>query len=74
MEVHFTPELEAKLKDTAALQGRSADELVQEMIAQSFEADARFIESVRRGEVAWESGEYLTPEQTGRHPRRTVGP
>ncbi len=74
MEVHFTPELEAKLKDTAAQQGRTADELVQEMIAQSFEADERFVEAVRRGEVAWENGEYLTADQTGRHPRRIVRP
>ena len=33
MEVHFTPELEQKLNDLAALSGRPADELVQDAVA-----------------------------------------
>ena len=33
MEVHFTPELEKKLNDLAALSGRPADELVQDAVA-----------------------------------------
>lgn len=33
MEVHFTPELEKKLTDLAALSGRPADELVQDAVA-----------------------------------------
>jgi hypothetical protein len=33
MEVHFTPELERKLNDIAALTGRKADELVQDVMA-----------------------------------------
>jgi predicted transcriptional regulator len=33
MEVHFTPELEKKLNDLAALSGRPADELVRDAVA-----------------------------------------
>jgi predicted DNA-binding protein len=33
MEVHFTPELEKKLNDLAALSGRPAAELVQDAVA-----------------------------------------
>jgi hypothetical protein len=33
MEVHFTPELEKKLKDLATQTGREADELVQAAVA-----------------------------------------
>ncbi|MEO8369270.1 MAG: hypothetical protein ABI806_08725 [Candidatus Solibacter sp.] len=33
MEVHFTPELEKKLNDLAALSGCAADELVQDAVA-----------------------------------------
>jgi hypothetical protein len=33
MQVHFTPELEAKLAQSAALQGRNPDDLVQEVVA-----------------------------------------
>jgi predicted DNA-binding protein len=33
MEVHFTPELEKKLADIASQAGRSADDLVQDVVA-----------------------------------------
>jgi len=33
MEVHFSPELEKRLNDLAAKSGRSADELVQDVVA-----------------------------------------
>jgi hypothetical protein len=33
MEVHFTPEIEKKLNDLAALSGRPAGELVQDAVA-----------------------------------------
>ena len=33
MKVHFTPELEEKLNELAANTGRSADELVQDVVA-----------------------------------------
>jgi hypothetical protein len=36
MEVHFTPELEAKLTQSAAQKGRDPDELVQDVIEQYF--------------------------------------
>src|SRR5205823_13494589 len=40
MEVHFTPELEAKLTHSAAQQGRNPDELVQDVIRRYFEEEA----------------------------------
>ena len=33
MEVHFTPELEARLVHSAAQQGRNPDELSQDVVA-----------------------------------------
>jgi len=74
MEVHFTPELEAKLTHTAAQQGRNPDELVPEVLGQYFEEEARFIEAVRRGEEALERGEHLTHEQAGQRLRRFLQP
>ena len=70
MEVHSTPELESKLNDSAAQQGRNPDELVQEMVARVFEEDERFIEAVKRGEAALQHGEYLTHEQVGERLKR----
>jgi predicted DNA-binding protein len=37
MEVHFTPDIEAKLKALAAETGRAADEFVQDAMASYFE-------------------------------------
>ena len=62
MEVHLTPELEAKLTQSAAQQGRNPDELVQEVVSRYFDEESRFIEAVNRGEEALQRGEYLTHE------------
>jgi predicted transcriptional regulator len=70
MEVHFTPELEAKLTQSATQQGRNPDELVQEVVAQYFDEESRFIQAVNRGEEALRRGEYLTPEQVGQRLER----
>jgi predicted transcriptional regulator len=70
MEVNFPPELEAKLAQSAAQQGRNPDELVKDVLARHFEEEARFVEAVRRGEEALQRGEYLTHEQVGQRLER----
>jgi predicted transcriptional regulator len=70
MEVRFTPELEAKVTQSAAQQGRNPDEFVQEVVARHFEEESRFIEAVKRGEEALQRGEYLTHEQVGQRLER----
>jgi len=65
MEVHFTPEQEARLTQSAAQQGRKPDELVQQVVARYFNEESRFVDAVRRGEEAIQRGEYLTHEQVG---------
>jgi predicted transcriptional regulator len=74
MQVHFTPELEAKLAQSAAQQGRNPDDLVQEVMARYFDEQSRFIEAVTRGEEALEHGEYLTHEQVGQRLDRFLRP
>jgi hypothetical protein len=46
MEVHFTPELEARLAPSAAQQGCNPDDLLQDVVTRYFEEEARFVESV----------------------------
>jgi predicted transcriptional regulator len=70
MEVHFTPELEAQLAQSAAQQGRNPDELVQQLIARYVVEENRFVDAVKRGEQALECGEYLTHEQAGQRLER----
>jgi predicted transcriptional regulator len=65
MEVHFSPDLEEKLIQRASQQGRALDETVQDVVAQYFEEEDRFIEAVKRGDAALERGEFLTHEQVG---------
>lgn len=70
MEVHFTPEQEAKLAQSAAEHGRNPDEFVQQVMARYFNEESRFVDAVRRGEEALERGEYLTHEQVGQRLER----
>jgi len=70
MEVNFAPEIEKKLAQSAAQQGRNPDELVQEVVARHFDEERRFVEAVNRGEGALQRGEYLTHEQVGQRLER----
>jgi len=74
MEVHFTPELEAKLTHAAVQQGRRPDELVQEVLAEYFEEESRLVEAVARGEQSLRDGRYLTHEQVGERLQRFLKP
>ena len=74
MEVHFTPEQEAKLAQSAAEQGRDPDELVRQVVAQYFDEESSFVDAVKRGEDALQRGEYLTHEQVGQRLERFLQP
>jgi predicted transcriptional regulator len=65
MEVNFAPEIEKRLTQSAAEQGRNPSELVEEVVAHHFDEERRFIEAVTRGETALERGDSLTHEQVG---------
>jgi hypothetical protein len=53
MEVHFVPELEAKLKQSAAEQKRNPDELVQDVVSHYLGEETRLAQG----------SEYLTRDQ-----------
>jgi predicted transcriptional regulator len=74
MELHLSGELEAKLTHSAAEQGRSPDELAQDVLTRYFEEEARFVETVKRGEDALQRGEHLTHEQVGQRLQRFLQP
>lgn len=74
MEVHFTPDLQARLTQRATQEGRALDETVQDVVARYFEEEDRFFEAVKRGEAALERGEFLTHEQVGDRLRRFLQP
>ena len=72
--MHFTPELEAKLAQSAAQQGRDPDELVQEVVERYFDEERRFAEAVTLGEEALDRGDYLTHDQVGQRLQRFLLP
>jgi len=74
MEVHFTPEQEAILAQTAAQKGRAPDELVRQVLARYFDEESRFVDAVRRGEESLDRGESLTHEEVGRRLERFLQP
>jgi predicted transcriptional regulator len=74
MEVDFTPELQARLAESAARQGRNPDELVRQVVARYFDEESRFTDAVNRGEDALLRGEYLTHEQVGQRLERFLQP
>jgi len=74
MEVHFTPEQEAKLAQSAAQQGRNPGELVEQVMARYIDEESRFVDAVLRGEGALERGDYLTHEQVGKRLERFLQP
>ena len=69
MEVRFSPELEKKLNDLAALRGRPADEIVQDAVAGMFDElaetrkmlDSRY-DDIRSGRVKLIDGEEAFAE------------
>jgi predicted transcriptional regulator len=74
MEVHFDPDVQAKLTERATLQGRNPDEVVQDLVARYFEGEDRFVEAVKQGEAALDRGEFLTHEQVGERLRSFLQP
>jgi predicted transcriptional regulator len=74
MEVHFTPELEAKLAQSAAQQGRNPNDLVQEVLSRYFDEESWFNEAVNQGEEALKCGDVLTHEQVGQRLERFLRP
>ena len=74
MEVHLTPEQEARLAESAAQKGRNPDELVQQVLVRYFDEESLFVGAVRRGEEALDRGEYLTHEEVGRRLERFLQP
>ena len=74
MEVEFTPDLQARLRERASQQGVNLNEVVLEVVSRFFAEEDRFVEAVRRGEAALERGDVLTHQQVADRLRRFLQP
>jgi predicted transcriptional regulator len=59
MEVHFTPEQEARLSQIAASSGTDPERLVKDAALRLLEEDARFRAAVREGVEQADRGEFI---------------
>jgi predicted transcriptional regulator len=66
MQVHLTPEQEARLVELAARDCRSPDQLVQEALDRFFEADSDFVEAVMEGLASLDRGDSLAHEEVSK--------
>jgi predicted transcriptional regulator len=63
MEVNFTPEVEARLRQVAVANGNDPEQLVKDAVARMLEDHARFIAGVQRGVEQADRGEFIEEEE-----------
>ena len=63
MEVHFTPDTEAQLKEFAARKGKEAAHVVEEIVSNTLQQQARFVEGVKRGIASADRGDLIDHEE-----------
>jgi predicted transcriptional regulator len=59
MEIHFAPEVEAKLNDLASGSGRGPEQLVQELVKSYLDHDQWFRKEVQKGLAQLDRGEFI---------------
>ena len=59
MEVHFSPDVETRLRQVASANGKDAEQLVKDTVARMLEDQARFIAGVQRGIEQADRGEFV---------------
>ena len=63
MEVQFTPEFEARLKQAASVSGRDPEQLVQEIVQTYLDHDLWFKAEVRKGLAQLDNGEFIDHDE-----------
>ena len=63
MEVHFTPEQEARLSKIASREGIGPEELVKDAALRLLEDDVHFRAAVREGIAQADRGEFIEEEE-----------
>jgi predicted transcriptional regulator len=63
MEVRFSPEFEAKLKQVASESGRGAEQVVQEIVQTYIDHDEWFRTEVQKGLAQLDHGEFIEHDE-----------
>ena len=72
MEIHLSPEQEARLAELAARDGRNTSDLVEEAVARFLGEEARFAEAVSLGLQAAERGDFIPSDEVWAGVERTL--
>jgi predicted transcriptional regulator len=59
MEINFSPDMEARLRQLAARTGKDAAQVVEEAVDRMLEYDARIIEAIEEGRASARRGDLL---------------
>jgi predicted transcriptional regulator len=63
MEVHLTPEQEARLHQLATRTGRNPEQVVEDAVDRLLEYDERFIAAVEKGRASARQGNLLEHDE-----------
>jgi len=74
MEVHFTPEQEARLAQIASQAGTDSEHLVKDVLARYLDDETRFFAAIERGLAAAERGEFIEEEEMDARVERMFKP
>lgn len=65
MEVHLSPDKEARIQQSASRTGRNAEQVVEEAVDRMLESDERFVAAVEEGRTAARRGDLLEHREVG---------
>ena len=57
--MHFSPDVETRLRQVALANGKDAEELVKDTVARMLESQGRFVAGVEKGIAQAECGELI---------------
>ena len=66
MEISLAPEVEARLARIASEAGKSADQVVQELVTGYLNHDDWFKREVQKGLASLDDGKFVSHEEVGR--------
>ena len=72
MEIHLSPNVEARLQDLAGRSGKTTAQLVEETVDRMLEYDARFVAAVEVGRAAARRGDLLEHKEVVERVERMV--
>ena len=74
MEVHFSPDMEARLQQLASRSGQDAEQFVKDTIGRLLDNHARFIAGVQKGIEQADRGEFVEHDEVKDRINRLLRP